>query len=42
MSHLFDVSAALANDVFVKLFEDGNGKREAILNLQEKKEQETL
>ncbi len=35
-SHLFDVGAALTNYVFVKLLEDGNGEREAVLNLQKK------
>ena len=31
--HLFDVGAAFANYVFVKLLEDGYGEREAVLNL---------
>lgn len=33
-SHLFDVGAALSDDVFVELFEDGDGKREAVLDLE--------
>lgn len=36
--HLFDVGAAFANDVFVKLLEDGYGEREAVLNLQKKRQ----
>lgn len=30
---LFDVGASFSNDVFVKLLEDGNGQREAVLDL---------
>lgn len=36
-SHLFDVGATLANYVFVKLLEDGNGEREAVLDLQKER-----
>lgn len=36
-SHLLDVGAALTNYVFMELLEDGNGEREAILDLPKKK-----
>lgn len=32
-SDLFDVGASFSDDVFVKLLEDGNGQREAVLDL---------
>lgn len=33
-SYFFDVGTTFTNDVFVKLLKNGNGQREAVLNLQ--------